>query len=130
MSTTQLLGSIREHLATYELPEPWSVSVHRVPIYGRAQVSVQLTGSAFPALASALLAWADTLTDSRAEAWRVPDGSSVHLAMHGRLEDGLTVHVFDGVPYDERFQLDVDEQREISLACLREWAAFDEGVAA
>jgi hypothetical protein len=130
MTITQLLGSIREHLATYELPEPWSVSVHRVPVYGRAQVSVQLTSSAVPAVASELLAWADTLTEVRVEAWRVPDGSSVHLAVRGRLEDGTTVHVFDGVPYDGRFQLDADQQRVVSLACLREWATFDEGVAA
>jgi hypothetical protein len=130
MSATRLLDSIREHLATYDLPEPWSVSVHRVPVYGRAQVSVQLTSTAFPALASVLLAWADTLADVRAEAWRVPDGSSVHLSMRGRLEDGTTVHVFDGVPYDARFQLDADQQQPISLAFLREWAAFDEGVAA
>lgn len=130
MTTTTVLGSIREHLATYELPELWSVSVNARPIPGRCVVSVQLAGGLLPGVASQLLTWADTLTEVSAEAWRVPDGSSVHLSVRGRLADGTSVCVFDGVPHDRRFGLDVEERRVVSLAVLREWAAFDEGVAA
>jgi hypothetical protein len=130
MNTTTVLGSILDHLATYELPEPWSVSVNARPIPGRSVVSVQLAGGLLPGVASLLLTWADTLTEVSAEAWRVPDGSSVHLSVQGRLADGITVCVFDGVPHDGRFRLDVEERRVVSLAVLGEWAAFDEGAAA
>jgi hypothetical protein len=130
MNTATVLGSIQAHLATYDLPEPWSVSANARAIYGRAVVSVQLPSGPLPVVASMLLAWADTLTDISAEAWRVPDGSSTHLTIHGRLADGTTVSVFDGVEHHRCFRLDEDERRSISLACLREWSAFDEGVAA
>jgi hypothetical protein len=130
MNTTTVLGSIRDHLATYALPEPWSVSVNARPIPERSVVSVQLAGGLLPGVASQLLTWADTLTEVRAEAWRVPDGSSVHLSVRGRLADGTSVCVFDGVPHDGHFRLDAEERRVVSLAALREWAVFDEGVAA
>jgi hypothetical protein len=130
MNTTTILGSIRDHLTTYELPEPWSVSVNARPIPGRSVVSVQLAGGLLPGVASLLLTWADCLDEVSAKMWRVPDGSSVHLSVNGRLSDGITVCVFDGVPHDGRFQLDVEERRGVSLAVLREWAAFDKGVAA
>jgi hypothetical protein len=91
---------------------------------------VQLGFGVLPVVASMLLAWADTLTDISAEAWRVPDGSSVHLAIRGRLEDGTKVQVFDGVPHDWRFRLDKAQRQVISLAVLREWSTLDEGVAA
>jgi hypothetical protein len=130
MNTTAILGSVLQHLATYELGEPWSVSVNARPIPGRCAVSVQLAGGLLPGVASLLLTWADTLTEVSAEAWRVPDGSSVHLSIQGRLADGTSVCVFDGVTHDGHFGLDVEERRVVSLAVLREWAAFDEGVAA
>jgi hypothetical protein len=96
MNTTAILGSILQHLAAYELREPWSVSVNARPIPGRCVVSVQLAGGLLPGVASLLLTWADTLTEVSAEAWRVPDGSSVHLSIQGRLADGTSVCVFDG----------------------------------
>jgi hypothetical protein len=130
MTTLALLTSIRDHLATFELPEPWNVSVHASAFYPREQVAVQLGSRPLPTVASMLLTWADTLTDISAEAWRTPDGSSVHLTVRGRLEDGTTVQVFDGVPHDQRFHLDKAERRAVSLAVLREWATLDEGVAA
>ena len=130
MNTTRLLALIYEHLATFELPEPWSVRVTPQHSYGEAPVVVQLRGVLLPGVASDLLAWADTLTDVSAEAWRVPGGYSVHLSIRGRLADGTTVTVFDGVDQNVRFGLEPDEKRPVSLAVLREWAALDEGVAA
>ena len=130
MTTLALLTSIRDHLATFELPEPWNVSVHTSAFHSREQIAVHLDSSTLPITASALLTWADTLTSITAEAWRVPDGSSVHLAVRGRLEDGTTVEVFGGVPHDQRFRLDEAERRPISFAVLREWAALGGEVAA
>jgi hypothetical protein len=130
MTTTHLLTAIHDHLNGFELPEPWGVTVHPEPGYGRDAVRVQLRGGPLPYVAGVLLAWADTLTDVTAQTWRVPDGYSVHLSIHGRLADGTTVTVFDGVDHDAAFALAPSEQRPVSLACLREWATLDQGVAA
>ncbi len=130
MNATTLLALIHEHLATFELPEPWSVRVTPQHSYGEAPVGVQLRGLLLPGVASDLLAWADTLTDVSAEAWRVPGGYSVHLSIRGRLADGTTVAVFDGVDQDARFGLAPGERQPVSLACLREWSTLDKGAAA
>ncbi|GAB3912893.1 hypothetical protein ACFQ1S_00385 [Kibdelosporangium lantanae] len=130
MTTTTLLGSIREHLDTFDLPEPWSVRVVSQPIPGRGDVSVQLAADALPSVASQLLAWVDTLTEVSSEVWRVYDGGSVHLGIRGRLADGTTVYVFDGVAYADQFGVEPGEHRVVSLACVREWASFDAEVAA
>jgi hypothetical protein len=128
MSMTTLLASIHEHLATFELPEPWCVTVTS-PSYEREPVSVQLGAGALPEVASTLLAWADTLTDISADLWRTRDGSSVHLTIRGRLADGTRAFVFDGVGNETRFALEPGERRPVSLACLREWATLDREVA-
>jgi hypothetical protein len=130
MTTTHLLSSIRDHLAEFELPEPCGVTVHPALGYGHDAVRVQLSGGALPYVAEVLLAWADTLTDVTAQTWRVPKGYSVHLSVRGRLADGTAVTVFDGVDHDDLFALAPSEQRPVSPACLREWAALDEGVTA
>src|SRR3954471_22695162 len=117
MNTSHLLAVIAEHLAEYELPEPWLVTVHAVPICGRDAVRVQLHGGPLPVVTSALLSWADTLTDVTAYSWRAPDGGSVHLSIRGRLVDGTAVTVFDGVDHDLLFGLALNEQRSVSLAC-------------
>ena len=122
MTITTYLDSIREHLTTFDLPEPWNVTVAGNPVIGRERVSVQLAGGVLPQVAAVLLAWAYTLTEISAEAWRTPDGDSVHLAVRGRLADGTTVRVFDGIGHDARFGLEPKERRAVSLACLREWA--------
>jgi hypothetical protein len=70
-----------------------------------------------------LLAWADTLTEISAEVWRSPDGGRVHLAVTGRLMDGTTVRVFDGLRHDTRFAVEPKQRQTVSLACLREWAS-------
>jgi len=130
MTTTHLLAAVHDHLAGFELPEPWGVTVHPDPGYGRDAVRVQLRGGALPCVADVLLAWADTLTDVSAQSWRVPEGSSVHLSIRGRLIDGTAVTVFDGVDHDVLFALAPSERRPVSLACLREWATLDQGAAA
>jgi len=130
MSTTTFLAAIHDHLNTFELPEPWGITVHGEPAYGQDTVRVQLRGGSLPCVASVLLAWADTLTDVTAQTWRVPDGYSVHLSIHGRLTDGTPVTVFDGVDHHALFALEPQEHRPVSLACLREWATLDQGAAA
>ena len=48
-------------------------------------------------LASSLLAWADTLTQVTAHAWRVPRGDSVHLSVTGLLPCGASALVYGGL---------------------------------
>lgn len=130
MNTIALLNSIHEHLAAFDLPDLWSVTVHSLATYGRDPILVQLSADVLPVAASTLLGWADTLTDVGAETWRVPDGASVHLHVRGLLADGVRVTVYAGMGHDARFCLEPDEKRPVSLAVLREWATLDQGMAA
>lgn len=45
-----------------------------------------------------IAAWADTLSEVTAEAWRIPSGESVHPSVIGRFSDGATVRVYGGGP--------------------------------
>jgi hypothetical protein len=90
MTTTvvALLDSLRAHLTEFELPELCSVHVTR---YG-PNVTAQLASRReSPEIASALLAWADTLTGVTTEAWLVPGDDSVHLSVLGQLPRGVWV---------------------------------------
>lgn len=94
-----LLDAFRTHLTAFELPELYSVSV--VTARGERNVSVHLACHHLPEIASGLLAWANTLTEATAEAWRVPSGDSVHLSVIGKLPEGTPVHVYSGVAFTE-----------------------------
>jgi hypothetical protein len=101
MTTTAvaLLDSIRAHLAVCEVPDLYSVNVTRS--FSGPSVTGQLVCHTPPQIASALLAWADTLTGVTVEAWRVPCGDCVHLSVIGRLPGGVSVQVYGGVPFTE-----------------------------
>ena len=123
MTTTamDLLDCLRTHLAAFELPDLCSVhaSLHE------PHITAQLRTQDPPQLATALLAWADTLTQPTAAAWRVPHGHSVHLSITGRLSDGLSVHVYGGMPVTTRgpgSDLPPAITAPVSLATLRHLA--------
>ncbi|HEU5475819.1 MAG TPA: hypothetical protein VFV67_34720 [Actinophytocola sp.] len=120
----RLLGAIRDHLAVAEPGgEIFSVQAAINSLDGEV-VTVQLWSQELPALAAALLGWADTLTAVSVILWRVPDGLAVHLDVVGRMVDEA-VRVFGGVPYEaEVFGADLHpgQRREIPLGVLRGWA--------
>lgn len=94
--TDGLLAALGEHLGAFELPA--IASVHVATGMAGPQVTVQLAYHGQPsAIAVGLLAWADTLTEISAEAWRVPRGDSMHLSITGRLPCGTEVLVYDAV---------------------------------
>ncbi len=129
MTTTamDLLDVIREHLAAFELPGLCSVSV--VVSSLTPQVSAQLACQELPEVAAALLAWADTLTEPAAEAWRVPTGHELHLSVTGHLSGGATVRVYAGVAFHERglgADLAPNARTPLLLAKLRPVAALGE----
>jgi hypothetical protein len=125
---TGLLAAIGEHLAAFELAAPASVEVRTIASDG--PVSVQLDQLGLPAVAAELLAWADTLTDVSAHAWRTHGGDSVHLRLLGRLTDGTGVRVYDSVPAGEvaSLGLDPNSQCPITLGRLRAWADLADAV--
>ena len=100
MTTTamDLLDCLRTHLAAFELPDLCSVhaSLHE------PHITAQLRTQDPPQLATALLAWADTLTQPTAAAWRVPHGHSVHLSITGQLPSGVSVYVYGGMRFTAR----------------------------
>ncbi|MBV8541236.1 MAG: hypothetical protein JO063_15760 [Pseudonocardiales bacterium] len=98
MSTTvDLLDVTRAHLTAFELPQLYSVNV--VTAVGGPTVTAQLAAHHSPEIDISLLAWADTLTDVTAEAWRVPSGDSIHLSVIGRLPGDVTIRVYGGLPF-------------------------------
>ncbi|HKR52658.1 MAG TPA: hypothetical protein VJT72_24375 [Pseudonocardiaceae bacterium] len=100
MTTTamDLLDCLHAHLADFELPDLCSVhaSIHE------PHITAQLRAQDPSQLAAGLLAWADTLTQPTAEAWRVPNGHSIHLSITGRLPGGVSVHVYGAMPFTAR----------------------------
>jgi hypothetical protein len=127
MTTVDLLDTIRTHLTTFEPPQVYSVNL--VTAWGEPAVSMQLACHHLPNITSDLLAWADTLTNVTAEAWRVPSGDSVHLSVIGRLPEGVLVRVYGGVAFTENgFGADLapDTSTTLPLAVLREQATLGE----
>jgi hypothetical protein len=127
MTTTVvvLLDCLRAHLTAFELPQLGSVHVTR---YG-PHVTAQLACHTFPQIASGLLAWADTLTDVTAEAWRVPRGDSVHLSVVGQFPGGVGVRVYGAVPFTEHgigADLAPNACTTVALTVLRELATVGE----
>jgi hypothetical protein len=119
------LDSLRAHLADFEVPELYSVTV--LNAWGGLDVSAQLACHHPPEIASGLLVWADTLTDVTIEAWRVPSGDTVHLSVIGRLPGGVSIRVYGGVPFTQRgigADLAPDASTTVSLAVLRERATL------
>jgi hypothetical protein len=89
ITTADLLAAIGAHLTEFELPA--SASVHVTASLSAPQVTVQLTCHEPSAIAQGLLAWADTLAEVTARAWRVPRGDSVHLSVTGLWPRGASV---------------------------------------
>ena len=128
----RLLGSIREHLATHQLPaQIASVTVGSDLIDGE-HVTVHLRPVELADLASALLGWADTLTQITVTAWRPRHGETVHLTLTGQLPDTTSVEVYGGVDYTDALfgDLQPDGRQGVALSVLRAWAAGDSAVAA
>lgn len=90
------LAAIHTHLTDFELPAVASVHV-AASTAAQQQVSVQLACPEPSELAHGLLAWADTLTQVTARAWRVPQGDSVQLSVTGLLPHGVSVEVYGGL---------------------------------
>jgi hypothetical protein len=121
ITTAELLEGLCAHLTDFELPPLCSVNLTQA--FSGATVSAQLTHHTPPQTRSALLAWADTLTEVTAEAWRVPSGESVHLSVLGHLPSGVPIRVYGGVAFTEHgigAELAPDATTTIPLATLRE----------
>jgi hypothetical protein len=121
------LDSLRAHLAAFELPELYSVTVFNA--WGGLDVSAQLACHHPPEIATGLLAWADTLTDVTTEAWRVPSGDTMHLSVIGWLPEGISIRVYGGVPFIEYgigADLAPDASTIVSLAVLGHLATLGE----
>ena len=122
-----LLSAICAHLADFELPA--ISSVHVAALISTPQVTVQLAGHQPSEIARALLAWADTLTEVTAGAWRIPRGDSMHLSITGRLLGDAVVEVYGGMPFTQHgigADLAADATTAIPMAILRHLAILGE----
>jgi len=133
-TTVDLLTAIRDHLAEFELPEPFTVDVEHQPAHGYEHVCVHLDAKrSLPAVAAVLLAWADTITAVTVSVWCPPHGETLHITVHGRLAEGITIRVYGCVSSTATsLDMSADETRTVSLALLRAWAddVADGGAAA
>jgi len=126
MNTTviNLLDALRTHLSDFELPAPYSA--HLTTYSGGAQVGLQLATHHLPEIARGLLAWADTLTETTTEAWRVPQGDSLHLTVTGQLSEGIQIQVYGSLPFTQHgitADLAPGDSKTVPWAVLRERAA-------
>jgi hypothetical protein len=125
--TTDLLVAIGAHLAGFELPP--IASVHVSAGMSTPGVTVQLFCREPSDLAPGLLAWADTLTGVTAEAWRVPQGDTVHLSVTGALHGGTSALIYGGMPITAHHlggDLSPGGKTPITLGALRALAALAE----
>jgi hypothetical protein len=121
MTATDLLDSLRAHLAEFDLPDLYSVNVTQS--FSGPSVTAQLACHTPPQTGPALLAWADTLAEVTAEAWRVPSGEDVHLSVIGRLPSGVSIRVYAGVVFTEHgigADLPPDASTTVPLTTLRQ----------
>jgi hypothetical protein len=128
----RLLGSIRAHLATSRPAAEIATVTVDCDVLDGERVIVQLRSVQLPALATALLAWVDTLSVVAVTAWRPPHGKTVHLKVTGQLADRTHVEVFGGVDYTDALFGDLQPtgRQGVALSVLRAWAAGDGAVAA
>jgi hypothetical protein len=120
MNTSRVLLSVAEHLGEFELDDPVQVTV-RARDEGPSG-TVQLPGRSLPLLAAELLAWADTLDNVSATAWRPHwrDDQQLHLEVRGNLTDNTPVKVFGGLINGPDIPgLGFDQRIELSWALLR-----------
>jgi hypothetical protein len=116
----ELLKATCAHLREFTLPAPWSVTINTHS--SQAPVEIHLHHRDCPELAFALVTWAHTPTGVTAQAWRVPDGASVHLSIIGQLRSGAWLRVYGGTPYTEHgpgADLDPDAETTLPLSALR-----------
>ncbi|MGH3842984.1 MAG: hypothetical protein ACRDR6_20140 [Pseudonocardiaceae bacterium] len=126
-TTTDLLETLRAHLAAFEVPALFSIRL--TPLTVGPNVSAQLDGYHLTQIAAGLLAWADTLTEVTTTAWRVSNGECVHLVVTGLLSGGVTVEVYGGVPFTGRgfgAELTPGSTTTVPLAVLRAMATLAE----
>ncbi|MGH3976348.1 MAG: hypothetical protein ACRDS9_23970 [Pseudonocardiaceae bacterium] len=126
-TTVDLLDCLRAHLAAFELPD--LCSLHLTRSFSGHDVTAQLACHTPPQIASGLLAWADTLTDVTAEAWRVPRGDCVHLSVIGCLPGEVPIRIYGGVPFTPHGlgrDLAPDTSTTVALAVLRGRATLGE----
>jgi hypothetical protein len=126
-TAVDLLAAINTHLTEFELPP--IASVHVGVALSAPQVTVQLTSHDLGGTARELLAWADTLTDVTAQAWRVPQCDSVHLSVTGLLPGAASVRVYSGLPVTDCGQgadLAPGATTTIPLTMLRHAATIQE----
>jgi hypothetical protein len=126
MTTTviDLRNALRTHLSGVDLPAPCSAHLTTYP--GGPHVTMQLARHHLPETTHGLLAWADTLTNVTAEAWREPSGDSMHLSVTGQLPEGVLIRVYSSVPFTKNeisCDLAPDTSTTLPLTVLREWAA-------
>ena len=126
-TVTELLDAVRAHLAEFEVPPLFGLTV---TVSSTApQLSAHLDCQELPQIAAALLAWADTLSETGAEAWRVPGGDRMHLVVTGRLPSGASIQLYAGMPFPQRgigADLAPGDRAPLLLGTLRHLAALGE----
>lgn len=117
-----LLDAVVDHLVGFELPEPYGLQARTHPVGHGAAMSVQLAECGLPAVAAALVLWADTLSAVSLSVWRPPSSDAVHVQVSGRLAGGVPIEVWAGVAAPVPLvSLDPGQKRTLRLGLLRTW---------
>jgi hypothetical protein len=123
-SLADLLTAVRDHLARFKLSEPYAVQARSCTSGRTSPVSVHLLELDLPAVATALVSWADTLTEANLSVWRPPSSDAVHLQVSGRLAGRVAIDVWAGVKAPALLASLVPGQKQtLRLGLLRTWTA-------
>src|SRR5256885_989640 len=109
-----LIGQFRSHLLGRSLPAP--AYVHLEVSERRVAVQIDIGRNTSERLANLLL-WAHTLDEVTAQWWRTT-ANSLHITIHGRTSNGLRMHLYIGVPFEETtdlVRLEPDVHESVSL---------------
>jgi len=114
---TELVAAVREHLAAFAVPDPVAVELATVG----DPLRVQLRSADLAGICSDLLTWADTLDRISAQVWRLDEGRTLHIALHGRLAGGVPIVVYGMCLHCPAVfpTLDAGQRRPLSLAVVR-----------
>jgi hypothetical protein len=125
----RLLGSIREHMTAHQIDA--EINSVQVDACDGGSIAVHLTHNDLPVLAAGLLAWADTITNIVAAAWRPRYGDNLHLRITGQLPDAIWIEIWGAVTYTGTIlgtELQPGGRQPLTPGDLRSWAAGDETV--
>ena len=118
-AVVSVLSAMAGHLDLYDLPVGYEIEA------SKRGAEIILKAESPGALATELIAWANTLTAVTSEARRLEQSDGVLLSVKGRLPEGVPVRAFGVADYAEyartaRAEMEPGHRMSLSMDALRD----------